>query len=466
VDLAALPIEDAIGAGTAEETQLTLDRMVLNLATGQRVAVTGERADLPGAVVSEVVTLAGVEHFGGFTTLSFTSPGLAYTYVRTTVALNANVALATHGETVSEVLGSGDGAQANQRFTLRKPPLTYTASSGETGAQSSLEIRVNGLRWDEAPSLYGLDATSQRYAVRIADDARASVNFGDGEQGARLPSGNENVTAVYRSGIGRPGMVGSGTLTLLMTRPLGIRGVSNPLPASGAADPEGRDQARDNAPLGVLAMGRLVSLQDAEDFARAFAGIGKTRARAVWRNGTLWVHLTVAAAAAIPPPPGVTTQLPDYRVDPKSPLGQNLVQAIETFKEPSMLVRVDTYQPLYFSVTARLGIDPRYRWEDVEGAARAALAADFAFAPRAFGQPVTTSEVVSLIQGVAGVVFVDLEELRRFDVTTPLLPPGGSLLASGVKWGETEAEPGTLAQLLLINPLGITLTRVSLVSAP
>jgi hypothetical protein len=64
------------------------------------------------------------------------------------------------------------------------------------------------------------------------------------------------------------------------------------------------------------------------------------------------------------------------------------------------------------------------------------------------------------------VVFVDLEELRRFDVATPLLPPGGFLLASGVMWGEKEAEPGALAQLLLVNPLGINLVRAPLESGP
>ena len=83
--LAQLPIEDALGAGTAEALQLTLDRMVLNLIEGQPIAVTGERDDLPGVVVSEVVILDKVEHAGGFTTLLFAAPGLTFPYVRSTV---------------------------------------------------------------------------------------------------------------------------------------------------------------------------------------------------------------------------------------------------------------------------------------------------------------------------------------------------------------------------------------------
>ena len=49
-------------------------------------------------------------------------------------------------------------------------------------------------------------------------------------------------------------------------------------PASGGAGKETRDQARKNAPLAVMALDRLVSVQDYEDFARVFAGIGKARA--------------------------------------------------------------------------------------------------------------------------------------------------------------------------------------------
>ena len=88
----------------------------------------------------------------GFTVLTF-AQSLAYTYVRHTVTINANVAQSTHGETVEEVLGSGDASQAFQRFTLRQPPLTYVSASTPSGAQTTLEVRVNDLLWHEVPDL-------------------------------------------------------------------------------------------------------------------------------------------------------------------------------------------------------------------------------------------------------------------------------------------------------------------------
>ena len=43
----------------------------------------------------------------------------------------------------------------------------------------------------------------------------------------KLPTGAENVAAVYRSGVGLAGMVPADALSLLQTRPLGVRGVTN-----------------------------------------------------------------------------------------------------------------------------------------------------------------------------------------------------------------------------------------------
>ena len=71
------------------------------------------------------------------------------------------------------------------------------------------------------------------YVFEIADDGATSVVFGDGKQGARLPTGVENVTVVYRSGMGQGGNVGEESLTTLLDRPLGLKEVNNPLPASG-----------------------------------------------------------------------------------------------------------------------------------------------------------------------------------------------------------------------------------------
>src|SRR5262249_49676399 len=153
--------------------------------------------------------------------------------------INANSAAATHGETVpAEILGSGDASIANQSFPLKKPPLTYVSAATPSGAADTLTVRVDDVAWEEVPSLYGLGPDEAAYTLRTGDDGTTTVIFGDGKAGARLPTGTENVVATYRSGVGAAGEVAADSLTLLQSRPLGLRSVTNPLAASGAQDPE------------------------------------------------------------------------------------------------------------------------------------------------------------------------------------------------------------------------------------
>lgn len=446
LDLADLPIGDDIPAGT---TQVMLDALVPGLSIGQPVAWNGQRTadDAPGVTANEVLVLQQITHVKGFTLLQFAS-GLVNSYIRNTVTINANVARATHGETVNEVLGSGDASQSNQSFTLKRPPLTYVAASTATGAESTLQVRVNDLLWQEVPSLFGAAPTDQDYIVRLEDDGTTTVTSGDGTMGARLPSGSRNVTAAYRTGIGLNGNLDAGTLTLLQTRPSGIRSVTNPLPASGAADPEDLDHARRNAPLKVLTLDRIVSLDDYENFAQAFAGIGKAQAVALWAGDKYVVHLTIAGANGAP-------------VDPESALYGALIGAIDQARDSSQQVLVADYQRLFFDVRASILVDqPRYVESDVFDAVTTALKNAFSFQARSFGQAVTAAEVTSVIQSVPGVIASELNAL--FTVTRPIFfrlffGTASMLTASTARFSGGKIFP---AQLLLINPAGITLQEM------
>ena len=130
--------------------------------------------------------------------------------------------------------------------------------------------------------------------MKIDDDARATVLFGDGVEGARLPSGDHNLRATYRKSLGLAGNVAAGKITNLLSRPLGVTGASNPAPATGGEDPETIDKARSNAPVTVLTLDRAVSIRDYQDFARAFAGIAKAHALWIAAGPARGVFLTVA----------------------------------------------------------------------------------------------------------------------------------------------------------------------------
>jgi predicted phage baseplate assembly protein len=426
--LADLPIEDVV-----LNDLVTLDRWYPGLRKGQKIILTGQRTDLPGAMASEVMELNDVFVVKGYTVIRFTQ-SLLNRYIRSSITLNANVALATHGETVHETLGSGDAHIPFQRFVLRQPPLTYTSSSAETGVETTLKVYINDILWHEAETFYGHTSEERIYITRLDNEGKTTVIFGDGITGARLPSGSENIKATYRKGIGTGGLMKANQLSQLLTRPLGVKAALNPLPATGAADAENLGEARHNAPLTLLTLGRVVSLKDYEDFARAFPGIEKSLATWTWKNQRRYIFLTVAGVN------GATVSKSDA-------LHKNLLKAIADAGDSRVPVVLESYRPRFFRFSANLKIDPDYQSEKVLAAAEERLRRDFSFQSRSFGQPVSLSEVIASIQQVKGIVAVDVDYLYYADGPKGSLPP--PLLTASIP--VTEDEVVLPAELLTLD---------------
>lgn len=433
--LAALPITDPFPSTErdGDGACLTLDRRIEGLTPGQALAFRGSLED--GTEASRIVLLRAVDEsfVQGSTTLVFQQAVQGQTFVRGSIALNANVARASHGETVEEVLGSGDAGQPAQHFRLQRGPLTFDSAPVPGGVASSLRVRVEGVLWQEVATLHGQGPEAQVYTVEVDGEGAATVRFGDGVDGARLPTGQENISVVYRIGIGPDGEVPAGALSLLTTRPLGIAEVVNPLPAAGAAPPDSVERVKRIAPVTARTLGRIVSLADFEDFALAFAGIGKVRAAAL--GG---VHLTVAGVGGAPVARG-------------SLLFDNLLEAVEAVRLPGPPLRLASYQRVDFVVAAKLVVDPRFSADDVFDSVRETLRTAYAFDRRELAMPLFASEVIGTIQSVAGVVAVDLDALHPS--TTSAARPA-RLDASPARMRGADILP---AQLLVIQPDGITL---------
>jgi len=326
---------------------------------------------------------------------------LAYTYDLGSVTIYGNVVKATNGETRNEVLGNGDASQELQSFALKQSPLTFVAAPNPSGVVSTLVVSVNQVNWQETDTLAGLGPKDREFITQTDENANTTVIFGNGQEGARLPTGTGNVKAVYRNGIGTPGNVDAGQITLLQTKPLNVKSVINPLAASGGADADTLEQARGNAPLEVMALDRLVSTQDYADFSRTFAGIGKASAVRLTDGHRQLVHVTIAGAEDIP-------------IDTTSDLYQNLVQALHDFGDPYQPIQVAVRRLRLVIISVNVAILPDYSWESVAAEIRPTLLTTFAFESRNLGQPVVQSEVISAIQGVAGVSYVSLQLLDSF----------------------------------------------------
>jgi predicted phage baseplate assembly protein len=398
LDIAELPREGVTGSQVEMDAKASLD----GLHAGQWIAVSVTDTET-GETTSEVTQITAIS--GRTITLD---PPLFNTYKIDAVTFNANVARATHGETVQELLGGGDASTAFQLFTLKQPPLTYVSAANESGAASTLEVRVNDVLWHEAPTLYGKQPKDHLFITRRDDAGNTRIEFGDGVTGARLPTGPMNIRSRYRKGIGLDGMVKAGQLSMLLSRPQGLKGVTNPADTSGGQDPEQLSDARVNAPLAVMTLDRVVSLEDYKDFSRAFAGVAKAMATWTWDGKARRILITVAG-------PG------GAQVGPGSVTFTNLVSALQKAGDPFVPVRVSSYRQRTFRFGANVKVDSDFETDKVLAAVEQSLRSAFSFEARSFGQAVYLSEVIEVVQSVAGVVAVEVTRLYRADAVTPTL---------------------------------------------
>ena len=102
--------------------------------------------------------------------------------------------------------------------------------------------------WHEVPNFLQSLPTDRVFITQTDSSQKVTVQFGDGIEGERTPTGQMNIRAVYRKGIGSGGNVHSGQLTQALDRPQGLKSVTNPGPGTGGADPDTAADARTSAP--------------------------------------------------------------------------------------------------------------------------------------------------------------------------------------------------------------------------
>ena len=279
------------------------------------------------------------------------TPGL-----RAPVTVYGNPVRATRGESVfDEVLGSGDASRSFQSFALGNKPLTYINDlAAPNGRRSTLEAHVNGIKWREATSFFGVGPDDEVYIVRQNDEGESVVTFGDGITGARLPTGVDNITATYRFGAGAA-KPPAGAISQLARPVEGLRRVVNPVAAGGGADADQPKDIRKNAPNSALILGRAVSIADFDALAREFGGVINAHVEWAWDESR---QRAVVMVWFISDGGDIAKELRTFLIgqaDPNTPL-----VAVQAQARPSQLV-ID------------LEIDPRFKREIVARQVKDAL---------------------------------------------------------------------------------------------
>jgi predicted phage baseplate assembly protein len=354
------------------------------------------------------------------TTVTLNKP-LDKQYVRASAVLMANIVEVTQGETVKdEVIGSGDGS-AFQFYPLEQKPLTYLPSSdpeGVAAVQSTLLVTVNGVRWNERPTLVESASDAKEFTTTLDDTGQTTVVFGDGISGAIPPSGRDNIRARYRKGLGGAGNVPAGAIQQLIDSLPGLQKVTNPQASSGAADQESIAQIRVNAPASLRTFGRAVSGADYAALALSYPGIAKASASWVIRYANLravpqhYIQLTVATANRVP--------LAEQTVF----LGK-LRSFLDKRRDPNVPLRMIDFTPVYIDVAVTVNIDDRFPQQATLARVQAALNSDlnpdgsagyFAFERLEFGQNIHLSAVYAAVHAVQGIRDAKITTFRRMDL--------------------------------------------------
>lgn len=268
-----------------------------------------------------------------------------------------NLMTVTRGKTVaSEVLGSGNSLVAGQDFVLQNAPVTYLTDPNSISGDnysSTVSVWVNQLRWSEVRSFYGQPPDAQVFMTREDEQGQTHVVFGDGQNGARLPTGVNNVTASYRYGSGAAAPA-AGSLTVVLQPQPGLRSILNPVPVGAGADPDPPARVRQLAPQSVLTFGRAISVDDYQTIAAQAPGV--TRAR---------------AAVAFDPMaqrPRVTVWVGD---DDNAVTAAQLALAVSA--DPNRLPRVVLAQAMEMTLSLTIVYDPSHDGPTLQAAVHDAL---------------------------------------------------------------------------------------------
>jgi len=318
-----------------------------------------------------------------------------------------NLLSVSRGKSVpNEILGSGDATVAGQEFVLQKSPLTYLQSADSSSGEdykSTLRIWVNNIEWKEVPSFYDQPADAHIFVTREDENNMTHVQFGDGINGARLPSGVNNVFAQYRYGSGADAP-DAGQLTVITQPWPNLKAIHNPVAVGGGADPDAPKKIRRYAPQSVLTFGRAISGDDYETIAAQAPGVRRARAYWTWNAEQQRTLATIYVGD-------------DHNAVESAKLA---LRGAEDPNRPA-LVKQAIAVPIQLSLALR--IDPTYIASVVITAVTAALLDDdnglFGINVIGIGQPIYQSQIYAACMSVPGVQAV---HSFHFSLDSAILP--------------------------------------------
>lgn len=368
-------------------------------------------------------------------------------YVEPLAVARGNVLLCDHGRTVIEELAPivGDDEEEvcdgedqlseipntarRYRPAFAEAPLTFAQpliagapasvllqqdarSAAAAASLTSDAPRIHGsdedLRWTAVYDLLDSGADDAEFVAEVDDAGRAHVRFGDGDAGRAVETGMV-FTARYRVGNGRAGLVGPESIRKAVFRrnPINglIKAVRNPLPSTGAVEPEPIAEVKMHAPAAFRSdLQRAVTAADYATLARYTRfpmrnpRVQNAAASLAWSGS--WYEAGVGVD-----PFGTATLEEVLRATIETSLGR--------YRRMGHDLRVGGARSVPLRLTLDLCIREHYLRAHVLVAVRQAIQRFFAPDNVTFGEAVYISRIIAAVMAVDGVKEVGVVQLER-----------------------------------------------------
>jgi predicted phage baseplate assembly protein len=352
-------------------------------------------------------------------------------------------AWATHSLVIrNEVLSRSDGTPG-QVFRIENRPVLPRQENEVIEIQNEVG---DWIPWQEVETFTNSTGDDPHYVI---DNVSGEVQFGPA---IRQPNGIERYYGLipakgkqirlrqYRSGGGIIGNVGANTLTVLKSSIPYVARVNNRIPAAGGLDQESLDSAKMRAPQALRTRNRAVTAEDFEHLAKQ-ASQSVARARCIQARseektdapapGTVEVLIVPQVAVGgrvtpqtLQPAPELIEEVKKY-LDERRLLTTNLVVDSPVYvgvavEATVMVHKHASVERVQSQIVERLSkyVDPLIGGADGTG--------------WPFGRDLYLSEVLTIMQSVSGVEFVQDATLYQIDMRT------GQARAAGQKISLTQ----------------------------
>ena len=334
---------------------------------------------------------------------------------------------ATHATMVkNEVLGRGDGT-AGQSLRLENTPVLARLED------ENLEVQNESGDWIPYKEVDSFAPYGPEDLVYMLDNVSGTIQFGpiipqpDGSerQYGHFPQKGQAIRfSRYRFGGGITGNVGKGTITVLKSSIPYISRVTNRIGASEGLDPENIEAAKMRVPMVLRAHNRAVTASDFEYLAReASPAVGRARCIQAGlegtREGAIPGSVEVLIVPAIPAGERITVK----NLQPSPAVIEEVRKYLDERRLLTTNVIIDS--PIYVGIAVEADITIQ-RYANAERVKNQVIDRLFHYTDPLVGGPEGTgwpfgrdlylSEVLTLIQSVNGVEYVQNATLFEIDL--------------------------------------------------